>query len=253
MLAAAGEGVSILLFLLFAASAIIAKPNFGSTVGCIISAVMLFMILKREEASALVLRLSQCVWGRILLTAAAVIAGICIIAAVLISVLMARRFNVLPDTPQTVIVLGCRVKESGPSLMLTKRIDAAYKYLCDNPEVICIPSGGKGEDEPISEAQCIRDTLVKKGISPDRIIMESRSENTYQNIMYSGRILDELGMKRSAVVITSEFHQLRASMIARKQGFTAYSKSSRTLPLLLPSYWIREWFGVTHEYFIGRR
>ena len=65
----------------------------------------------------------------------------------------------------TVVVLGCQVFPDGhPSLMLRGRINAAYDYLTAHPDALCIASGGQNGSEPISEAQCIRDTLVSMGI-----------------------------------------------------------------------------------------
>ena len=132
--------------------------------------------------------------------------------------------------------------------MLDKRIEAAYEYLSENPDVICIASGGKGDDEPMSEAECIRQGLIRRGIAPDRIILEDKSVNTYENIRNSLAILDSIGAQRRAVIVTSEFHQLRASMISEKHGLESYSVSSRTYLPLLPSYWIREWFAVAYEW-----
>lgn len=60
----------------------------------------------------------------------------------------------------TVIVLGCEVDKTKPSVMLQARIDAAYAYLSSHPNTICIASGGMDDEEQMTEAQCIRDTLV---------------------------------------------------------------------------------------------
>ena len=152
-----------------------------------------------------------------------------------------------------IIVLGAAVHGDTPSLSLVERMSAARDYMQAHPQTIAIVSGGQGSDEPMSEAQAIKNSLVEKGISPDRIIMEDKSENTFQNIRNSLEIFDSMGMSRKAVIITSEFHQLRAKMIASKQGLECYSKSSPTYPPLLPSYWVREWFGVLHELIIGRK
>ena len=73
----------------------------------------------------------------------------------------------------TVVVLGCQVFPDGhPSLMLRGRINAAYDYLTAHPDALCVASGGQNGSEPISEAQCIRDTLVSMGIAPERILTE---------------------------------------------------------------------------------
>lgn len=240
-------------FVSFAAAAVFTKPNIGNITGMIACAALTALCIKRTAFRDFVQNLCGTSAGRTAATAVSVLIITGIIAAVIISVLMILAMNRLPEPPAPVIVLGCRVKESGPSLMLQKRIDAAYEYLSENESVICIASGGQGSDEPVSEAEAIRNELVKKGISPDRIILEDKSENTFQNIRNSIEILDSLGMKRRAVIVTSEFHQLRAKMIGSKQGLECYSKSSPTYPPLLPSYWIREWFGVLHELIIGRK
>lgn len=70
------------------------------------------------------------------------------------------------------VVLGCQVSASGePTVMLRDRIDAAYDYLSAHPESRCVASGGQNDNEPISEAACIRNTLAARGIDPDRILL----------------------------------------------------------------------------------
>ena len=235
-------------FLLFMITGITAKFHTGNAVGMTVSGVLAFVFLFPNTAAGLLFGIWENKFGRIILIFVGVLAAVCVILAVILSVLMIKAADKPPESPETAIILGCRVKDSGPSLMLEKRIEAAYGYLSENPEVICIASGGKGGDEPISEAECIRDGLVSRGISKDRIILEDRSTNTYENIRNSLEIMDSLDMKRRAVIITSEFHQLRAAMISEKQGLETYSISSHTYLPQLPSYWIREWFAVLHEF-----
>ena len=65
------------------------------------------------------------------------------------------------------VVLGCQVSANGePTVMLRDRIDAACDYLSAHPESRCVASGGQNNNEPISEAACIRDTLAARGIDP---------------------------------------------------------------------------------------
>ena len=66
-------------------------------------------------------------------------------------------FQKPPEGLDAILVLGARVDENGPSGSLRQRISAARVYLEENPDTICIASGGQGEDEPMSEAECIRD------------------------------------------------------------------------------------------------
>lgn len=240
--------LSAAFFLLFLITGIRTKLHTGNAVGMVMSGFLTLVFLFPNKTADIACRLWGNGAGRVFLVMFAALAVVSVIAAVIISAAMIRAMDRRPEKPANVIILGCRVKENGPSLMLDKRIEAAYEYLSENPEVICIASGGRGDDEPMSEAECIRQGLIRRGISPDRIISEDKSVNTYENIRNSLEILDSIGAQRRAVIVTSEFHQLRASMISEKQGLESYSVSSRTYPPLLPSYWIREWFAVAYEW-----
>ena len=101
----------------------------------------------------------------------------------LITFFIVKAANDKPESKNTtLIILGCKVKDGQPSQMLKRRLDTAYDYLIENPDVKVIVSGGKGTDEIISEAQCMHDYLTKKGISENRIIIESASTSTRENI-----------------------------------------------------------------------
>lgn len=65
------------------------------------------------------------------------------------------------------IVLGAQMKPNGPSVVLEKRLRRAYTYLTENPETLCVLSGGQGSNEPVSEAQGMYEDLVKKELTPN--------------------------------------------------------------------------------------
>ncbi len=174
------------------------------------------------------------------------------VLAAVISVFMISTANRTPDGNTTVIVLGCKVRGEEPSLMLRQRIMTAYRYLDQNPSAMCIVSGGQGADELISEAESMKRVLVEQGISEDRIILEDRSTGTDENIRFSIEKMNEYGMSGSVTIVTNEFHQLRAKLIADKYGLESYSVSARTSLWLLPTYWLREWFGVCYQIVFGR-
>lgn len=142
-----------------------------------------------------------------------------------------------------VIVLGARVNQRQPSLALERRIQAAYKYLNDNPDSICIASGGQGQDEIISEAECIRDSLVRLGIDNDRIIIEDRSTSTSENIKYSMEMIGS--SDPSVAIVSNNFHIFRAKAIARKCGAENISGIPASMPtMLLPHFLIREFISL---------
>ena len=124
----------------------------------------------------------------------------------------------------TVVVLGCQVSANGePTVMLRDRIDAAYDYLSAHPESRCVASGGQNDNEPISEAACIRNTLAARGIDPDRILLEDRSRSTEENLRFTAEIIRQQGLNPRVAIASDNFHQLRASVWARRCGLEAES------------------------------
>ena len=51
------------------------------------------------------------------------------------------------------VVFGCKVNRDGPGAMLKDRLDTVLDYLEDHPETNVVLSGGKGDDEHVSEAR----------------------------------------------------------------------------------------------------
>ena len=79
------------------------------------------------------------------------------------------------DKLDYIIVLGAQVYENGPSPVLKYRLDTAVDYLKENPDTVCIVSGGQGKNEPFSEAKGMADYLMEQGIDENRIIREDQS------------------------------------------------------------------------------
>lgn len=154
------------------------------------------------------------------------------------------------DSFSYMIVLGTTVEGTEPSPMLSDRIEAAAKYMEKNPHVIAIVTGGKADDNNISEAQCMYDGLTELGIDPERILMEDQATSTMENFRFSIALLEkELGrVPRNIGVLTSEFHLLRARLIAR-----SYDLNVATIPAHTSdtkaffTYYFREIFMVWYD------
>ena len=114
------------------------------------------------------------------------------------------------------IVLGAQWKPSGPSAVLRKRLDKAVEYLKANPDTKVIVSGGKGANEHMAEAEGMYGYLVQAGIEEERILVEDKSRSTYENLVYSGGLLDRENDR--VVIVTNNFHVFRVLGIARKQN-----------------------------------
>ena len=128
------------------------------------------------------------------------------------------------------IVLGCAVEGTEPSSMLQDRIEAAARYMKANPHVISIVTGGMADDKNISEAQCMYNGLVELGIDPSRILMEDQATSTVENFQFSLELLEkELGrVPKNIGILSSEFHLLRAQMLAKSHGIDASTIPANT-------------------------
>ncbi len=225
--------------------------NAGNICGIALSAALLSATVFSDKLFAVIKEIWQTAGGKVLIVFTAFLLTAAIIYAAVLSALMMSAYSDPPEEPTNVIVLGCKVRGSTPSQMLRYRLDAAYNYLCENEDTICIVSGGKGAGEDISEAEAMKTYLVEKGISPDRIITEDKSTSTEENLKNSAEILRSLGLPTEAVIISDGYHQYRASLIAKSVGFEkTYSVSGKTKAYLLPTYWVREWLALTEQLLI---
>ena len=89
--------------------------------------------------------------------------------------------------------------------------------------------------------------LVAAGISPTRLYIEDRSTSTKENLNYTGKIIELCGLKKDIAVVTNEFHEFRAKMLAEelRLGFSAVS--AKTAAWLFPTYLVREWYAIIYE------
>lgn len=147
------------------------------------------------------------------------------------------------------IVLGAQWKQSGPSYVLKKRLDAAVTYLQANPETRVIVSGGQGYNEPISEAEGMADYLERCGIAAERILREDQSRNTYENLRLSANLLNPETDR--VVIVTNNFHLFRGKAIAKKMGYKQVDGlAAASHPWFLPNNLLREFFGVVKDFLL---
>ena len=148
------------------------------------------------------------------------------------------------------IVLGNKIEGSEPSPLLQDRIKAAARYMEDHPHVIAIATGYQSEKADISEAQCIFNGLTALGIAPERILMDERATSTRENFQYALELLEEeLGrVPHNIGVLSSEFHLLRAKMIAKDYGIDAVTIAAHTSDTkAFMTYFVREIFMVWYD------
>lgn len=147
-----------------------------------------------------------------------------------------------------ILVLGAKINGTVPSTSLKYRLDATLEYYQQFPEAIIIVSGGQGNGEDISEAKAMKQYLIDKGINKKSIIEEDKSTNTKENMIYSKKIMDSLKKEKYTItIITNNFHCYRSKLLANKNNLIAYTYSAKQQKVLVPHYYIREFFGCLKD------
>lgn len=144
---------------------------------------------------------------------------------------------------------------NGGAYRLVEGFAAARHY----PNALVVFSGGSGalEGAAFSEAGTARYVLEEMGLEPRRLVLEQRSRNTYENIVFSKQLVKP---KPGQVwlLATSAMHMPRAMAIARQQNWPMLAwptdfittPSSRggwfslTENLGIADYVVHEWIGM---------
>lgn len=221
--------------------------NIGNITGLAVSGILLVSGIFYKNIQQIFVYLQEYFLGKCVISIMTVVIGIVVITAVIETVLIIKASTKKPQENATLIVLGCKVYGEHASRSLRERLDAALIYLKENPNSQCIVSGGMGEGEKISEAECMYRYLIKKGMDPSRIIKEDQSTSTRENLRFSKKIMEERGMGKNIAIATSEYHQYRASQIAKSLGFSVGAVSGHTVWWLFPTFYVRELYGILYQ------
>ena len=168
-----------------------------------------------------------------------VILGV-ILYAGLVGYICIREGSVLKEVPaaenyDAIIVLGAQVRPDGsPSVQLGWRLDAAEEAYRQKavPVVVC---GAQGKDEPMTEAEAMKQYLVGKGVPETDILTDPESFNTNQNLTNAAELLKNVPGVQKVLIVTSDYHVPRSLAIAKDLGFDACGMGSPGKP----EYWIK--------------
>ena len=170
--------------------------------------------------------------------------GVCVLISLAITCNMIQALRKKPKGHETLIILGCEIMGEKPSLMQVERLQAAYRYLSENPKTAVICSGGQGKNEKVSEALAMKRWLCQKGIDETRIYLEDTSVTTEENIRFSRQVIALNHLDSRIALCTNEFHIYRAGLIAANEGLDYTAVSAPTAWWLLATFYVRELYAV---------
>ena len=184
--------------------------------------------------------------------------SICIITFVVIeSLILYYGHRKVEGSTELIIILGARLYGSVPSPSLAERLETGYDYLITHENAIAVVSGGIGKGEDIPEASAMKDYLVAKGIKGERILVEDASTNTFQNIIYSKKLIEEnlpdFDLDHEKIgIVTNDYHVFRGVMMGKRFGLHAEGIPAKTPATTLFKGYVREYFGVLKYIFLDR-
>jgi uncharacterized SAM-binding protein YcdF (DUF218 family) len=137
-----------------------------------------------------------------------------------------RRAPELPTQPRIAVVLGALVFPDGtPSDALRGRVAVGLELLARGHASALLFSGGTPDARP-AEAVVARDLALAAGAPADRLLLETRSRSTFENAREVAALLAARD-EREVIVVTCDFHLLRATAHFRAQGLRVFPVASR--------------------------
>lgn len=151
-----------------------------------------------------------------------------------------------------IVVLGAGVPRGRVPPLLAARLDRAVELyrreLAAGAHPLVVASGGQGPDEPASEASVMTAYLHARGIPREAVVEEDRSTSTWENLRFSADLLAARGLDGRLLVVTSNYHVLRAAVLSRRLGLRANVRGARTAWYFLPNAFVREFIALLAQY-----
>lgn len=179
-----------------------------------------------------------------------------LIAAVLLTVLIVGGTAVCWSAPQDGaeaeadfgLVLGYGLRRGQAAPELVRRCEAALSWMQAHPTRYLIVSGGDPTGQGVTEAAVMAAWLRNHGAREDRILLEDQASDTRENLLFSRELAEAEGLETDCVtIITSDYHQTRARLLAQRQGMTPQSLSAQTPFLRHLTSAVREVYAIISE------
>jgi uncharacterized SAM-binding protein YcdF (DUF218 family) len=126
------------------------------------------------------------------------------------------------------VILGAAVWGGNrPSPILRERINKGFEIYDNDFTKLLILTGG-GSPGEMTEAEVSRSELIKYGVNPDDLIVEKKSNSTNEQIFFVRDNLYKRNNWKRIILISDNFHLLRALEICRFNNMECSAIASDT-------------------------
>ena len=172
------------------------------------------------------IKLAWHIWGRWLcLAAAGVLAQGFLALYLVVWIKSGEDDDAVPS--DCIVVLGAKAHGLEPGRVLRARLEQAQKAYEQGLGGKILVCGGKGTDETVSEAEAMAAYLKAQGVPGEDILLEAQSRNTRENLRFAKRIMEANGYQ-TCVLVTSDYHMMRARMLAGQEGLSVTCSRARS-------------------------
>lgn len=153
--------------------------------------------------------------------------------------------------PDYIVTLGSGLIGDRVPPLLAGRIDGALELYrrerAAGRHPLLVMSGGKGSDEKVAEAVAMGRYALDRGIPAEDLLLEDQSATTEQNLRLTTDVVradPRLGTEAHGVAVTSNYHAMRAALLASEIGVPVQVVGTRTADYFWPSAMLREFVAV---------
>lgn len=141
-----------------------------------------------------------------------------------------------------IVILGAAQYNGQPSPVLEARLEQALSLWNEGLAAHIVVTGGKQLGDAFTEAESEANYLIDHGVPRGAILYENEGRDTWQSMQGVASVLKGKDIKR-LLIVSDGFHLLRARLMARDLGFTAYGSPAKNSP-------IEPWSGDEFSYVI---
>lgn len=153
--------------------------------------------------------------------------------------------------PDYIVTLGSGLIGRRVPPLLAGRIDRALtvarEWEARGARPLLVMSGGQGRDEEVSEASAMGEYALSRGVTAEVLLLEERSRTTAENLRFTDELVrsePRLGPDARGIAVTSNYHAMRAAMLARTLDVPVQVVGARTAPYYWPSAVLREYVAI---------
>jgi uncharacterized SAM-binding protein YcdF (DUF218 family) len=223
------------------------KTNFGTVLPAIIGAALLLWSFKCKAWQAFLTQstLLTMAWRVVLVGFAAWLVSV----LVFFTWLGTRAAPAPIVAPRVILSLGSGLVNNQPTPTLVARLDEVLRLAQQYPNAQVMTTGGVGRGQTMSEAQAMANYLMSHGLAPQRLLLETRSTSTHENVQFARALLPP---DTPILITSSDFHLPRAQKIAQRAYLNVVGTAPAPTPLQIRyNAWLREYFAFISGYLLN--